>query len=152
MKINDLRVKALELLKENGLEDWNLEIRSFRGRIGSCHYESKTIKISREYTIENSEEIMIDVVLHEIGHALAGYGASHGNVWKAIVRSIGGTPTTYCEHVDLVTPKKKYVGECPSCHNEFYTNVRKKCACKLCCSLYNNGQFSEKYLMEYREG
>ena len=47
---------------------------------------------ARTRALEGSEEQLLDTVLHEIAHAIAGHEAGHGLLWKATARRIGATP------------------------------------------------------------
>ena len=60
---------------------------------GICKYTSKTIELAdRMMKWEDSkEEEVIDTLLHETAHALAGSKAHHGPVWKKWALKIGGT-------------------------------------------------------------
>ena len=61
-------------------------------RLGACRFRHHVIWISRTHALEGSEEQLLDTVLHEIAHAIAGHEAGHGLLWKATARRIGATP------------------------------------------------------------
>jgi len=93
------RTFALNLLKEkmamHGLRGWKGTISDKMTRAaGYCKYRSKTISISGHW-LNNpkfTDEHVLDTILHEIAHALVGYEAKHGPVWKAKASEIGATP------------------------------------------------------------
>jgi len=52
----------------------------------------------------NLEDGLVETMLHEIAHAIAGEDdRGHGRVWQAACRRIGGTPNTYMH--GLVQPR-----------------------------------------------
>ena len=62
-----------------------------RKHLGNCHFQDPMIWISRTHALEGSQEQIRDTVLHEIAHAIAGYEAGHGPLWKVTARRIGAT-------------------------------------------------------------
>lgn len=77
---------------------WTVEFKKVTGTAGKCVYGTKTLIFSKAWTLELGREEFRQTVLHEIGHAIAGYGHAHDAVWADAVRSIGGTPN---KHVDV---------------------------------------------------
>ena len=45
---------------------------------------TKRIEIAEYYALNSSPETVLDTLLHEIAHAIAGPAAGHGPVWKAV--------------------------------------------------------------------
>ncbi len=91
-RLNGVAGMARRLMDEHGLTGWTLAFGEARTRLGTCHFRHHVIRISRTHALEGSEEQIRDTVLHEIAHAIAGYGAGHGPLWKATARRIGATP------------------------------------------------------------
>lgn len=118
MNPNDALRSAKALVHVYELHDWTVVLDNAKGRAGITKYRQKVIGLSRMWTEIHTPEQVERTTLHEIAHALAGYGAGHGNVWKAIYRSIGGTGGTCSE----VTPEQReaityrWVGTCPAGH------------------------------------
>ena len=83
---------ARRLMDEHGLTGWTLAFGEAKRHLGNCHFQHRVIRISRTHALEGSEEQIRDTVLHEIAHAIAGYEAGHGPLWKATARRIGATP------------------------------------------------------------
>ena len=79
-------------MDEQGLTGWTLAFGEATKRLGACHFRHHVIWISRTHALEGSEEQILDTVLHEIAHAIAGHEAGHGPLWKATARRIGATP------------------------------------------------------------
>ena len=91
-RLNGVAGIARRLMDEHGLTGWTFAFVEARKRLGNCHFEDRMIRISRTHALEGSEEQIRDTVLHEIAHAIAGYEAGHGPLWKATARRIGATP------------------------------------------------------------
>lgn len=71
---------------------WNIKFRKTSGHAGKCVFDTKTLLFSTSWTLELGREEFRQTVLHEIGHAIAGWSAGHGPIWESAVRSIGGIP------------------------------------------------------------
>lgn len=72
--------------------DWTLKFREISSVLGRCDYGPKRLLFSKRWTIELGREEFYQTVLHEIGHALAGYGHGHDAIWATIVHNLGGIP------------------------------------------------------------
>ena len=84
--------QARQLMDKHGLQDWSLEFNRSRRQLGACEWSTRRIILSREHAIQKPPELITDVILHEIAHALAGPGSGHGPEWKAIAVRIGARP------------------------------------------------------------
>ena len=84
--------EARELMDRHGLRDWSLEFNRTRRQLGACEWETKRIFLSRMHAVQKPPELVTDVILHEIAHALAGPEAGHGPEWKAIAIRLGARP------------------------------------------------------------
>ena len=91
-RLNGVAGMARLLMDEHGLTGWTLTFGEARKRLGACRFRHHVIWISRTHALEGSEEQLLDTVLHEIAHAIAGHEAGHGLLWKATARRIGATP------------------------------------------------------------
>ena len=98
------------------------------------------------------EEEIRDTVLHEIGHAIVYYafGAGHGHdeVWKSVMKHLGGRPNRTSK-ASFFKPYR-YIYKCPHCGNETKTvrKYKKGIACGKCCNKYNNGKYTSEYTLE----
>lgn len=141
-------LKAMELahakMKEHGLDGkgWTFHFDKAKRRFGYCRYKLKTISLSRELTELNDEAKVLDTILHEIAHALAGPRAGHYRKWKYIASSIGATPTR-CYGSDVVQPEHKWIGRCPAGH-EVHRMKRMRLSCSRC-----HPRFSTDHLFEW---
>ena len=91
-RLNGVAGMARRLMDEHGLTGWTFAFVEAKKSLGNCHFQHRVIRISRTHALEGSEEQIRDTMLHEIAHAIAGYEAGHGPLWKVTARRIGATP------------------------------------------------------------
>lgn len=123
---------ARQLLDEHGLKDWRFELDFAKKRAGCCKYRSKTITLSYYYVTANSGEDILDTLLHEIAHAIAGPGTGHGPVWKAVCRRIGARPVRCYDSQRIVMPSGRYQATCPGCSFVFHRHKRPRAGERWC--------------------
>lgn len=107
---------AESLMREHQLSDWRFRFNRRKRAMGLCRYEMKTIELSIHFVLRNDQAQVVDTILHEIAHALAGYAAGHGAKWRRICRQIGASPQRCGEPV---MPAGKWRAICPSCGFEY---------------------------------
>jgi predicted SprT family Zn-dependent metalloprotease len=83
-------------------------------RHGACDHYKKRITVSGALTDLNDAAWFRELLLHEIAHALASWGAAHGPEWKAVCRRIGAKPQA-CGDTPPFEPPPKYILTCPGC-------------------------------------
>ncbi len=101
-------------MAEHGLSDWAFQFDRATKRFGVCSYTRRTIGLSKRLTLANSEEQCMDTVLHEIAHALVGYGHGHGPVWKRKAAEIGARPVACIQATEIVVVGN-YKAYCAGC-------------------------------------
>ena len=147
MDIKKAKEMAVELMEKYSLlEDggWQFQFSQARRQYGLCMLGKRIIKLSAPLTKLNSEESVRDTILHEIAHALVGRGHGHDRTWQTKAIEIGcNGQAKYGEEVR--TPAKKYVGECPKCHHEYYRDKQRRCSCGKC-----TRKFNPDYLLVWR--
>src|SRR5438270_5389629 len=79
---------ARDLLACHGLGDWTFAFNRRRRAMGYCYSASKTIELSIYFVERNSDEVILDTLLHEIAHALVGTEHGHDEVWKEQCRQL----------------------------------------------------------------
>lgn len=102
------------------LKNWAFKKSRAKMRYGYCNYRTKTLSVSTRLLEHASKEQIIDTVLHEVAHALAGRGTGHGPKWKNVARELGAKPNAcggasydkYDEWFD--SHDFKYVRTCPN--------------------------------------
>lgn len=114
------QMQTWELMAKYGLVErgWNFAWTRRKTQLGCCDHTHHTIKLSRPYVQLNPESIVRDTILHEIAHALVGYQAGHGLVWKLKAQELGARPEA-CKDPQLfpgfVSVPGKYQATCGVC-------------------------------------
>lgn len=86
---------AKSIMAKHGLSDWSFKINGrLKRTLGLCSYSKREIQLRRKHVEEDTYDCILDTLLHEIAHALAGYNAGHGPKWKAIAIRLGAKPTS----------------------------------------------------------
>ncbi|MCE9534055.1 MAG: SprT-like domain-containing protein [Planctomycetes bacterium] len=104
MDLTELRAIANRELLKHGLQGWTFGLADTKRRLGVCKYRTKRIEIAAYFAENSQPESVIDTLLHEIAHALAGPGAGHGPVWKAVAVRLGANPRA-CDKSQLAVVK-----------------------------------------------
>ena len=81
---------AREVMRENGLTDWSFSLNNNTNRVGVCKYGPRRIEISARFAGQMTEAQVMNVITHEVAHALVGPGVGHGVLWQRMHRSLGG--------------------------------------------------------------
>lgn len=109
-------LKLLHLkLEQHGLSQhgWTGRLDNAEGRFGLCRPARKEITISRVLASLNSEDEVLDTILHEIAHALAaletGENCGHDERWKTICRRIGARPERCYDSTEVASPDAPFV-------------------------------------------
>jgi predicted SprT family Zn-dependent metalloprotease len=132
MELEHTKQLASKLMTKHDLlsKGWKFIFDNARMRVGNCRYRTKTISISKNYIPKLNEEEVIDVLLHEIAHALVGKKQGHGYVWKKTAIEIG------CNGLRLyhgqANVEAKYKGTCPTCGRVIKRHRRKRISCGRC--------------------
>ncbi len=110
----DVISETLQLLRQHGKRGWRVEWDGAKRRAGATHYAHKKITYSKPLAVLYPEATLREVMLHEVGHALAGQRSGHGEKWAQAVRLLGGSPSvTLPAH--LPKPEARWLGQCPRC-------------------------------------
>jgi len=147
---------ARALMRAHDLGGWGFRFNNAKKRFGYCDSEQHTLSLSRHYVSLNSEELVRDVILHEIAHALVGEGNGHNEQWKKVANSIGASPQRCVpNHVKRPRHKvkrlpRKWIGTCPKCSRETRRTRRFNVACRQCCKKHNGGKYAEAYAFVWR--
>ena len=150
MKLEEVKTLGEILLAEFGLKEqgWVIWFDNARRRLGQCRYSKKEIGISKGYAELNDEARIKNTILHEIAHALVGSKHGHDQVWRLKALEIGCDGNRVCNEI-LAMPPKPYTGACPNCGKSSQYHRRKRVACGICCNQFNNGKFTETYLLVF---
>lgn len=116
MTVQELR-EWWEIIQEtySPLAFWELVIDTrTKLRAGECRQSVGEIGIS-EWALDACDDEVIDLLLHEVAHALASDGG-HGTAWRAMAEKIGADPTPYYgERMAACAPPPPYQIICPKC-------------------------------------
>lgn len=106
---------AVSLMSKHGLEGWEFRYSRARRALGTCDYRTKTISLSRSFVEKNTDEQVLDTILHEIAHALTP-GAGHGWQWRVKCMELGCRPVPYATANEVVVDWK-WETVCTTCGN-----------------------------------
>lgn len=125
MTVDDIPHVAQHLLQKHGLaaKGWRFEWDRARRRAGCCKHSINRVTLSYQYVALNVVEMLgdiIDTILHEIAHALAGPGVGHGPEWRAVCERIGARPERCYDSNVVAMPRGKYAATCGRCGKTFY--------------------------------
>lgn len=110
--LSETRMIANALIRKHGLTGWRFEFDNAKVRGGQCRHGSRVISMSKHLVPMWSDQQVLDVLKHELAHALVGPGKGHGPVWAAKMRELGAKPDR-CHTNETV--KGRYVAFCDSC-------------------------------------
>jgi len=102
-------------LKKHGLHGWKFGLSNTRRRLGACRYRAKRIEIAEYYARNSPEGSVLDTLLHEIAHDIAGPAAGHGPRWKAVAVRLGATPRSCETSLLAVVQPGDWQATCPAC-------------------------------------
>ncbi len=142
------RVLALaerKIAEHLDLQVWSFKWDNAKRRAGLCNYRDKTISISSYHAQVHSIDETMQVVLHEVAHALSGKAAGHGKEWLATAKSLGYRAEKFTGK-EIASEFALWVGFCPAGHEHFrYRKPTRALACGLC-----GRSFSKANLIEWR--
>lgn len=97
MKLSIAQDYALTQLSKHGLTGWTFKWKAGAKNIyGQCNHRTRIIYLQPKYTAMRPQQDVFNTILHEIAHALVGYGAGHGPAWQSKCAEIGYANATRC--------------------------------------------------------
>ena len=144
MRLSEAERLARDILDKHDLSDkwefrWSTgrtfagKTEFYRSHVAAQKGRAGRLALSRPFCSVNERPQVLDTILHEVAHILAGIRAGHGPAWKAVALKLGANPKS-CVSADAVVPPKRYTGVCDKCGYTFYSNSRKsatRCAAPL---------------------
>lgn len=124
MDLKELEARASQEMAKHGLQDWTFGLSEAKRILGVCKYRKKRIEIAEYYAINNSAESVIDTLLHEIAHALAGPDARHGPAWQAIAVRLGASPEACDQSPETAVQPGDWQATCPACKKTYHRYKR----------------------------
>lgn len=142
---------ARQLFAEHNLKGWIFKFDSAKRRFGQCNYGRKIISMSRHLTELNDEKQVVDTLLHEIAHALAGIGTYHGPAWKRVAKEIGCNAERCYDSQTVIKPPAPWIGTCPAGH-EFskHRQPTRQYSCNICGTASGAKGFREENLVSWK--
>ena len=143
MNLHSAQYLARTLMKEHGLTGWVFAYSKSLNTLGTCHWDTKTLKLSLSWTFKGDDARVRNTILHEISHALCGAGHGHDAVWRARAISIGCTGER-CSTITHDRPEKRYLAVCAT-HGtvaQFSKKLRVQRSCPKC-----HSKFDTRYLV-----
>lgn len=114
------------------MQQWQFGFDSAKRRAGLCNYTNQTITVSRYLVDIHTVDETMQVVLHEIAHALCGKKAGHTKVWLKQAKAIGYRAERFSGQ-EIAEETAPWVGTCPAGHEHFrYRKPTRALACGLC--------------------
>jgi predicted SprT family Zn-dependent metalloprotease len=92
------------------LKGWQLVVNDMHKSAGLTLYHRKKIHLARRMLHVFSTKEVIDIILHEIAHAILPYGCAHGPRWTNLHKSFGGSGDAYCRV--FFKPQQVYMCKC----------------------------------------
>jgi predicted SprT family Zn-dependent metalloprotease len=126
MDLRELEAAAAREMARHGLVGWTFGLAATRHRLGVCKYRTKRIEISEYYARNSPPSTVLDTLLHEIAHAIAGPAARHGPVWKAVAVRLGATPRACEKSGEAVVQPGDWQATCSHCTQTFHRYRRPK--------------------------
>lgn len=115
MEVTTALAMGRRLLREHGLDGWQIVADGAKTRAGVCRFGRRQIGISAPLTALHDEAEVRDTILHEIAHALVGPQHGHDAVWRAKAVEIGSSGER-CTSPDAPRVVGDWVGRCPAGH------------------------------------
>jgi RimJ/RimL family protein N-acetyltransferase/predicted SprT family Zn-dependent metalloprotease len=114
------------------LEEWQFGFDSAKRRAGLCNYTSKTITISRYLADIHTIDETMQVVLHEVAHAMCGKKAGHTKTWLNTAKSIGYRAEKFTGK-EIAEETATWIGTCRGGHTHYrYRQPSRPLSCALC--------------------
>ncbi len=128
------------------LENWKFEFDSAKRRAGLCNYTDQKIQLSKYHVDIHSVDENMQVVLHEVAHAMAGSEAAHSKVWLATAKRIGYRAEKFTGK-EIAQETAPWIGVCPMGHKHYrYRRPKQMVSCALCTK-----NFDSRYVIRWRK-
>ena len=128
-----VRIMAETKMAEHlDLHTWSFEFDSAKRRAGLCNYTDSVISISRYMVDIHNMEETLQVVLHEVAHAIAGKNAGHTKKWLRLAHAIGYKNEEFTGN-EIAIETATWIGACPKGHRHYrYRKPSRMLSCAIC--------------------
>ncbi|BDS48718.1 SprT-like domain-containing protein [Rhodoluna sp. KAS3] len=124
---------------------WSFAFDSAKRRAGLCNYTDKRISVSRYLVDIHTLDETMQVVLHEIAHAICGKSAGHGKLWLRTAKQIGYRAEKFTGR-EIAEETAAWIGTCPQGHTHYrYRRPARELSCGVC-----GRGFSKRHLIQWQ--
>jgi RimJ/RimL family protein N-acetyltransferase len=117
---------------------WSFEFDNGKRRAGLCNYSEHRITISKHLVGIHTVDESLQVLAHEIAHALSGKGEGHGKKWLATAKSLGYRAEKFSGN-EIARETAPWIGVCPNGHEHYrYRKPARALSCGLCSRKFSN--------------
>jgi predicted SprT family Zn-dependent metalloprotease len=114
------------------MNEWSFAFDSAKRRAGLCNYTDKVISISRYMVDIHTMDETLQVVLHEVAHAISGKAAGHTKKWLATAKQIGYRAEEFTG-TEIAAETATWIGRCPAGHTHYrYRRPARMLSCAVC--------------------
>jgi RimJ/RimL family protein N-acetyltransferase/predicted SprT family Zn-dependent metalloprotease len=111
---------------------WQFAYDNGKRRAGLCNYQSKTISLSKYVLMHHPIDDSVQVIWHEIAHALCGKEVGHGKLWLQTAKQLGYRAEKFSGKT-IAENTAPWVGTCPAGHQHFrYRKPTSVLSCGVC--------------------
>lgn len=134
---------ALDTFTTYGYHNWGVTVTARKRSVAACNYRDKQVELSSEWFPQMTDAEIVDTVLHEVAHALAGPNVqAHGREWKRVARAIGcDASTTFHANGRNLNDRAPWRGVCPNGHETYMFRAPQRVKTCAQCSSRPNPQY-----------
>ncbi len=117
---------------------WSFEFDNGKRRAGLCNYTEHRITISKHLVSIHTIDESLQVLAHEIAHALSGKREGHGKKWLATAKELGYRAEKFSGN-EIARETAPWIGACPNGHEHYrYRKPARALSCGLCSRKFSN--------------
>ena len=111
--------------------NYRFEFGGYKKTLGKCYHWPKKVTVGKTYAQDNDKELVINTLIHEIAHAVAGPNHGHDKTWKKIFKELlikYNQPVQYIgakAKKNVINNHSKYKIFCEDCNANY--NYMRKC-------------------------
>ncbi len=147
MKLEHAEGMAQALMQEHKLDGWRFAFDTSLRRFGCCRFRDSRITLSRKLVELNDAGTVRNVILHEVAHALAGFHAGHGQLWRETAAAIGCDGERCYNPTLVATPEPRYKAVCAYCG--YVAKAHRARRCRYSCPRCSHS-FNERYVLVFK--
>ncbi len=92
MDITEMKKLAKDVATRNKIFGWKIYFGKDDSVGATCWHDIRAIELTETFILDNAKDVCMNLILHEIAHALVGWRNHHNDVWKAKCVEIGARP------------------------------------------------------------